>query len=345
MDKRVVFAVAGSGKSSSIIELIEEDSRVLIITYTENNTEHLKNKIIAKLGIIPKGVRIFKYFTFLYSFCVRPLTGHELSTKGINFNVPLPMSVQRSRKNTRDHYVDRNARLYSGRIAKFLIEFEVIPDVIERVERFFDMVCIDEVQDFAANDFNLLCALANANMDMRLVGDFFQHTFDTSRDGNTQRSLHDDFGKYCNKFSKAGYIIDLQSLSHSYRCSPSVCSFVNDNLGINIQSHRDDDVAIHIINDEEEIERIYQNDQVVKLFYQGNQKYTGFTDNWGNTKGLDDFGDVCVILNPKSFNALNESELHTLPATTKNKLYVACTRAKGNLYFIEQKKVASYKRK
>ncbi|OUS23370.1 DNA helicase UvrD [Thalassotalea sp. 42_200_T64] len=344
MDKRVVFAVAGSGKSSSIVNLIEEDSRVLIITYTENNTEHLKNKIIAKLGIIPTGVRIFKYFTFLYSFCVRPLTGHELSTKGINFNVPLPIPIQRSRKNTRIHYVDKNGRLYSGRIAKFLIEFEIVPDVIERMERFFDMVCIDEVQDFAANDFNLLCALANANMDMRLVGDFFQHTFDTSRDGNTQRTLHDDFDKYCNKFAKAGYTIDLQSLSHSYRCSPSVCAFVEDNLGINIQSHRDDGVAIHVVDDEVEIERLYQNEQIVKLFYQNSQKYTGFTDNWGNTKGLDDFQDVCVALNPKSHKALQDGDLANLPAMTKNKLYVACTRAKGNLYFVKEQSLKKYKK-
>lgn len=41
MDKRIVLAVAGSGKSSSIIDQIEEDSRALIITYTENNAEQL----------------------------------------------------------------------------------------------------------------------------------------------------------------------------------------------------------------------------------------------------------------------------------------------------------------
>ena len=71
MDKRVVFAVAGSGKTSSIIELVEEGSRFLILTYTDNNTRHLKNRIVQKLGRIPSGVRVYSYFTFLYSFCLK----------------------------------------------------------------------------------------------------------------------------------------------------------------------------------------------------------------------------------------------------------------------------------
>ena len=296
MDKRVVFAVAGSGKTSSIIDKIEEGSRCLIITYTDNNTQQLKNRVIKKHGMIPKGVRIYSYFTFLYSFCYRPLCGHELNTKGINFGYPLPMNAQRARKNTREHYFDNDKRLFSNRIAKLLIEFDVVPEVIERIEKFFDFVCIDEVQDFAANDFNFLCQLAKTEVDMLLVGDFFQHTFDTSRDGNTQQSLHDCFDQYCNKLEAAGYQKDLEALSHSYRCSPSVCAFIENNLGIAIQSHREDEVQVQFIDDADEIARIYSQNYTVKLFYQKSSAYRGHTDNWGNTKGLDNFEDVCVWL-------------------------------------------------
>ena len=55
MDKRVVFAVAGSGKSSEIINRIEVDSRALVVTYTEQNTKQLKRRIIQKFGFIPEG--------------------------------------------------------------------------------------------------------------------------------------------------------------------------------------------------------------------------------------------------------------------------------------------------
>jgi len=344
MDKRVVFAVAGSGKTSSIIDSLENDSRCLIVTYTDNNTRHLKNRVIRKFGYIPDGVRIYSYFTFLYSFCFRPICGYELKTKGINFNFPLPQYSQRSKKNTKKHYIDKNERLYASRIAKLLIEFDVIPDVIHRIEKFFDFVCFDEVQDFAANDFNFLCELSKANVNLRLVGDFYQHTFDTSRDGNTQKSLHDCFDKYCKKLEKAGFTVDLESLSNSYRCSPSVCSFVTDNLGVEILSHREDEVQVDFISDESEIQRIYINDSVVKLFYQKSHAYIGNTANWGNTKGLDHFQDVCVVLIPTTFKAFEDGKLEQLNPTTKNKFYVACTRAKGNLYFVPEKKLKKYKR-
>ncbi|MDH4263447.1 MAG: UvrD-helicase domain-containing protein, partial [Spirochaetia bacterium] len=88
MDKRVVFAVAGSGKTTNIINRINKDSRCLIITYTDNNAKQLKFRIIAKFGEIPKGVRVYTYFTFLYSFCFRPICGYEANIKGINFTYP-----------------------------------------------------------------------------------------------------------------------------------------------------------------------------------------------------------------------------------------------------------------
>lgn len=343
MDKRVVFAVAGSGKTSSIIDSLTADSRCLIVTYTENNTRHLKNRVIEKFGEIPVGIRVYSYFTFLYSFCFRPLCGYELKTKGINFNFPLPQYAQRSKKSAIDHYIDKSGRLYANRIAKLLIEFDVIPDLIQRIEKFYDSVFIDEVQDFAANDFNLICALAVANVEMRLVGDFYQHTFDTSRDGNTQKSLHECFDKYCDKLKKSGFEIDLASLSNSYRCSPSVCDFVSENLGIKILSHREDEVVVEYVDNVGEVDSIFNDDSVVKLFYQKSDSYAGNTANWGNTKGLDHFQDVCVVLNPTTLKAFDNSNLGQLNPTTKNKLYVACTRAKGNLYFVSEKSLKKYK--
>lgn len=343
MDKRVVFAVAGSGKTSSIIDSLENNSRCLIVTYTDNNTRHLKNRVIEKFGEIPGGVRIYSYFTFLYSFCFRPICGYKLKTKGINFNFPLPQYSQRSKKNTREHYIDKTDRLYANRIAKLLIEFDAVPDVIQRVEKFYDTVCFDEIQDFAANDFNLICSLSKANLDIRLVGDFYQHTFDTSRDGNTQKSLHECFDKYSAKLNKAGFEVDLTSLSNSYRCSPSVCSFVSKNIGIDILSHRKDEVVVEYVENVAEIDSIFNNDSVVKLFYQKSDNYAGNTANWGNTKGLDHFQDVCVVLNPTTLKAFDSSTLDKLNPTTKNKLYVACTRAKGNLYFVPEKLLKKYK--
>ncbi|VTM51635.1 Uncharacterised protein [Klebsiella quasipneumoniae] len=58
MDKSVIFSVAGSGKTSLIIEGLSLDQRALIITYTENNHLHLRNRIIQKFGMIPPNITL-----------------------------------------------------------------------------------------------------------------------------------------------------------------------------------------------------------------------------------------------------------------------------------------------
>ncbi len=343
MDKRVVFAVAGSGKSSEIINRIDVDSRALVVTYTEQNTKQLKRRIIQKFGFIPEGVRVYTYFTFLYSFCFRPLFGYESGVKGISFHQP-SRKVLFSRKDSAEHYIDSSKRIYHHRIAKLILETGEVKKVSERIEKFFDLVLIDEVQDFAANDFNLLCELAKTNANLLLVGDFYQHTFKTSIDGNVQKKLHSDFDGYCKKLVEAGYVLDLNMLSHSYRCSPTVCEFVTSEIGIEIASHRTDEVEISEVVDLQDIENLCKDNAVIKLFFRSSNEYDLYSDNWGATKGMDNFDDVCVVLNATSMKAFRKGELHKLAPTTRNKLYVACTRAKRNLYFVDEKLLKGFKR-
>jgi DNA helicase-2/ATP-dependent DNA helicase PcrA len=72
MDKKVILAVAGSGKTSLVIESLDLDRRALLITYTENNLRTLRRRIIKKFGSFPDNIKLYSYFTFLYSFCYKP---------------------------------------------------------------------------------------------------------------------------------------------------------------------------------------------------------------------------------------------------------------------------------
>lgn len=343
MDKRVVFAVAGSGKTSHIIDSLTVDSRALILTYTEKNLVNLKQRVLHKFGELPKGIKIHSYFQFLYSFCVRPLLGHKLKTKGINWQVP-PTFTMRLKRDNINFYVDPNKRLYSNRIAKLLEQANVIDEVVERLEKYFDYLYVDEVQDFGGHDFNFLTQIAVANINQLLVGDFYQHTFDTSRDGNVNKTLHDDFIKYKTKFAKAGVVVDENLLSHSYRCSSSICDFVTQSLLINIFSHRQDVTNVEFVECEIHATKLFECPDTVKLFYQSSNKYKGFTENWGATKGEDCYHDVCVVFNPTTLKHYNNGNLSQLAAQTKNKLYVACTRAKNNLYFVPEKLFKKFKK-
>ena len=80
-----------------------------------------------------------------------------------------------------------------------------------------------------------------------------------------------------------------------------------------------------------------------KLFLKDSGKFYCAGLNWGASKGMDHFVDVCVVLNKSSFDLYKKSKLNDLNPQTKNKLYVACTRAHRNLYIMSYKWLEKYR--
>ena len=342
MDKRVIFAVARAGKTTHIINSLSRGKRALIVTYTENNYNHLRQRVMKKFGELPENITVITYFTFLYSFCYKPFLHDKIKSKGINWKTPPPATFKFPR-NRMAFYQDPSGRLYSNRIAKLIEQQDVVGYVTSRIEKYYDQFFVDEVQDFGGNDFNLLKRLCSSNLDINLVGDFFQHTFDTSTDGRTNSNLYDDFDSYKKHFENVGLKIDTASLSHSYRCTPEVCGFIKNNLGIDIESHKEEDSEVQLINDKRRIEEIYRCEHTVKLFFQKYYEFDCFSQNWGKSKGQDHYIDVCVALYPAAMKAFKNNNFDALPASSRNKLYVACTRANRNIYFVEQKDLNEFK--
>jgi superfamily I DNA/RNA helicase len=205
MDKRVVFAVAGAGKTTHIVSQLDESSRALIVTYTNNNLYNLKKKIADKFGYIPDGIRVISYFTFVDSFCYRPFLLHQLKTTGILYE---PNKNTLARKANDNYYISPSRRLYSNRIALLIQERQLLDEVRQRLSKYYDLFIVDEVQDISGHDFNLLLEVAKADIQTLFVGDFYQYTYATSSDGNVNKTLHDDFDKYKERFTKAGLMID-----------------------------------------------------------------------------------------------------------------------------------------
>lgn len=339
MDKRVVFAVAGSGKTRLIIETLNETERFLVITYTNRNLQNLRSRILQRFGHIPNNIKLFSYYTFLYSFCTKPIITSNLGRGGIVFNRTAPMYAKKS---SDDYYFIGN-KFYSNRLAKYLIQKNLVSEILARVEKYFDYFLIDEVQDIAGNDFNFLSELSALHLPMLLVGDFYQHTFDTSRDGSVNKTLHSDLNSYKGKFSAMGLNVDTESLHKSHRCSPTVCDYIREKINIPIESHRVDGVNLEAIDDKTRADQILTNDDIVKLFYKEHYKFDCVSANWGEVKGEDSYHDVCVVLNPTTYTLFLKDSLHVMAPSTKNKFYVACTRAKKNLYFLPQKLCGKYR--
>lgn len=337
-NSRLILAVAGSGKTSYLLDQLDTEQRSLVIAYTNSNISALSSRIVQKFGYHPENITVLSYFSFLYSFCYKPFLHLKIGAEGINYK----RNPNHYAKN-RERYIDSANRLYSNRLAQFISKVGVADDVCARLSKYFDQILVDEFQDFGGHDFNFLPVLMKADADVVCVGDFFQHTFSTSKDGVVRKNLHKDIGSFSKECVDINLELDQDTLSNSYRCSPTVCEFVVQNLGINIASHRTDAVDVDFVTDISKIHSLLQDDGIVKLFYQSARKYDCRSKNWGESKGDDDFDSVCVVLNATSLKAFESGTLASLAPITLNKLYVACTRARGNLYFVPENLLKDYK--
>lgn len=324
MDKRIIHAVAGSGKTRYIIESLDLDTRIAIITYTITNQIELKNRIIKKFGRLPDNIHVFGLFQFLYSFCLRPYYC-EKKLKGIDFN---------NHNTFRDFNGDY---IYSNKISKVLINGE--REYINRINRFFDVIYIDEFQDLTAYDFEFALSLIECSIKVVFLGDFFQKTYSSSQVGNKGSRIHSSFELWKKKLSAFEW--EDRILSNSVRCPIKVCDFIRNEMGINIKGTKDLPIEIKELTEIDEIVTVLEDDAIKKLFYQKSYEYPCNAKNWGDSKGSE-YESVCVVINNTTYKAYQKNNLSSLVPQTLSKFYVACTRTKGNLYFIEEKKVKNY---
>ncbi|QGN36322.1 AAA family ATPase [Klebsiella oxytoca] len=341
MDKSVIFAVAGSGKTYHLVESLNEEKRFLIITYTESNYSNLRERIINRFGYFPANITLYTYFKFLHGFCYRPFLRSNKNTIGMTFK--RPKTYPRYKLTDDRYYVTPHRQVYANRLAKFIEQSNLMGAVIARMEKYFDTFFVDEVQDFAGHDFNFLKTISSANINITFVGDFFQHTFDTSRDGNVNASLHNDYASYKAAFKKANLRVDTDSLKKSRRCSRSVCNFITEKIGIEIEAYDDRESIIRFEDEPKAVAALYEDSTKVKLFYKAHYKYSCYSQNWGASKGVDSYNDVCVVLNPANVKAWKNGSFRDINSETRNKLYVACSRARGDIIFIPESLLKTYK--
>ena len=330
VDKKLILAVAGSGKTTNLINKLNLNERFYLVTYTITNASLIRLRIIKKFGYLPNNIKVSTYFNFLYSFCIKPFLFYKYNLKGVFFeNSPEPTNVRK--------YISKSGYAYHNRLGK-LIEYEnLIDDIKLRLEKFCDHFYYDEVQDLGGHDFNFIMELSKSNVNFLYVGDFFQQTYVTSFDRNVNGNLHKDYDKYLKRYEDYNITIDLETLSNSWRCSPTICNYISENLGIIIGSHRTDSTEITLIEDKETISSIIKDNSIIKLVFRNANKRDFRAKNWGECKGEDDFIDTCIIMNATTFKLYKKDNLFKLANQTKNKLYVALSRTRGNCYLVDEK--------
>lgn len=240
MNSKLIIAGAGSGKTTWLVKeaLKIKDSRVLITTFTDANEQGIRNKFFELHGCIPANVTLMTWFTFLLRHGVRPYQSviYEDDIKGlllVNTRSGLKTKtrgfpVYYGEKDTEPFYLSKSKKIYSDKIAKFVYRANEKTNglVIDRICRIYPNFFIDEVQDMAGYDLELIRLLHEANINLLMVGDPRQVTYHTHdeamnksySDGNIAGYLRDK----CNAAT-----IDETTLSISHRNNPLICGLAN----------------------------------------------------------------------------------------------------------------------
>jgi DNA helicase-2/ATP-dependent DNA helicase PcrA len=235
MNKKLMIAAAGAGKTTYLINrALEKESKVLITTYTRSNEDEIKNKIYNQLGYIPSNIDMQTWFEFLLRHGVRPFQGtmdDSLFDKNIGFvltNNKSAMYIKES--DIMKHYFTKEIKIYSDKISKFIIKCNerLNGEVISRITKIYPRIFIDEIQDLVGYDLDVIKLLVNSDAEILMVGDPRQTTYTTHPTDRYKKYQHGKTAEFIeNELNKKHEIckIDKETLNQSHRNNNKICSF------------------------------------------------------------------------------------------------------------------------
>jgi ATP-dependent DNA helicase UvrD/PcrA len=253
-NNRLLISAAGSGKTTFLVKKALElgkSEKILITTYTNENEEEIRKNILKHRKSIPSNITIQGWFSFLLQHGVKPYQGamnnilFENDIKGMflsegNSSIkrdsngrPIyykgrPLSYGES--DFKNFYFTKNWNIYSDKISKFIVDCNARTDgeILSRISRIYSHIYIDEVQDLAGYDLEIIKLLFSSNIDIILAGDPRQVTYLTNhyrkhpnyKNGKIKEFLLDKCKSLLSENS-----IDETTLKKSHRNNKAICDY------------------------------------------------------------------------------------------------------------------------
>lgn len=352
---KLVIAAAGSGKTTYLVRqaLAVEQKRVLITTYTQSNEEEIRRKFFEINGSVPGNVHIQTWFSLLIEHGIKPFQGKLFDWDVAGMLLVTRRSGFRGRdrqgrpmywgeEDFRRCYFDRRNRVYSDKLSRLTIRCNEASDgaVIERLSRIYPFIFVDEVQDLAGHDLDILAALFQSPANVVMVGDPRQVTYVTHlearlkkyRDGGIADFIRAELPR------KVTCDIDVTSLMTSHRNSTAICelsSKLYPKMAAATACKCPDcrqqapvDAGLFIVR-RKDLPRYLETRRPVQLRWSSTVKI-GSPDlpalTFGRSKGLG-FDRVIIYPTREMMEWLKNAQ-SKLEAGTRAKLYVGLTRAR-----------------
>lgn len=360
MAKRVILAVAGAGKTYYICHEIDPTKRNLILAFTHENIHNIQKELCDAHGCVPELTTVSTFDSFVYHQMILPyepsIAEHfgcpKFVSSGICTINPPPKTTKNAKgkpvanplykkKDQLAHYITARGQYYCATLSELVLQVKkkresLVKRVAARLNLFYDCVLIDEFQDFREYDYELIMALTKRLNNVVLVGDYHQHSVSaTNNSGKPFKNKSKDvsYDDFVAELRNSGFEVDLTTLNKSRRCSAEICNYISEKLHISITSNGDHSGSVVWIDDDPTV--VLNQNQITKLVFNEAASYTFHAMNWSYSKG-DTVNSACVILTDGLDNLDSESfDPEKVKLTTFNKLYVAMTRSRGDLYLIK----------
>lgn len=337
----VIIASAGSGKTTRIVRqaLSRPDRKSVIVTYTINNVGEIKAKFYEINGSIPSNITIYSWFAFLLHECVRPYQNYFYDKYRIeSISFVNARSAKGIRKDQIETYFLNGRNIYTDKISEFAL---ICNDksaglVLKRLEDRFDDLYIDEVQDLAGYDLNLIELLLDSNINIFLVGDNRQATYSTNNSPKNSKYRGDKIHLLFEIWKNNGRC-EIEYLSQSFRCNQVICDLADTlfpemprTTSANSKITGHDGVFVVPIN---RVSEYISTFSPKLLRYDRRTDCMGFRAyNFGETKGLT-FPRVLIFPNGPINKYLSSGNIRPV-INSREKLYVGITRAEFSVAFV-----------
>ena len=227
MGNQLTLAVAGSGKTRELVEhcaTLSHSRRALVVTWTQANQAELRSRISRSAGDHP-GIDVVGWYTFLLRDFARPFIPFKFPGErilGFNFEGRPHRMAGGIRR-----FLDSRGAAYAcelGRLAHELVEASG-GALLRRIQCCYDEILIDEVQDLAAHDWEIIDELLRSSVSLRMVGDVRQSILSTNpRSTKNKQYAYAEALTWFRERESAG-ILAITENSTTWRCRPEIAAF------------------------------------------------------------------------------------------------------------------------
>ncbi|HEV8605256.1 MAG TPA: UvrD-helicase domain-containing protein [Tepidisphaeraceae bacterium] len=341
-ENRVIVACAGSGKTSLLVKdaLSNPDRRIAILTYTNNNMREIISRFGEMNSGVPKHVDVATWFTFLLHECARPYQRSKYAEKRIEAIAWVNGRSTRGipETDTRRYYFASGERVYQDKIAQFIIRCQEVSGnrVTARLQQIYTDVFIDEFQDLAGWDLNIVEMLLRSGMRITLVGDPRQCIYSTNLSAKNAKYRRIGVTALAEEWEEAD-LCRIEPLSGSHRCNQGICDIANGLWpGMEAMSPMTNDTTEHdgvfLVAKDVAREYIARFDPQVLRYSSIAESYGSAALNFGLSKGLQ-FNRVLIVPTEPIRKYLKTGNLKHVEAS-KDKFHVAVTRARHSVAFV-----------